>query len=101
MKVEWARAAPPFLKKATFGRFLMQVSMSASVTKPSLSTSIIFEYCTNSSKDRFFSTFYLRNSAKRGGGMPIMPGAAIVLCGLAAARRFRRAPAVMLFCFKK
>ena len=44
LKVEWARAAPPFLKKATFGRFLMQVSMSASVTKPSLSTSSIFEY---------------------------------------------------------
>ena len=31
----------------------------------------------------------------------MMPGAAIVLCGLAADRRFRRAPAEIVFCFKK
>ena len=44
LNVEVVTAAPPFLKKAILGKFLMLVSMSASVTKPSLSTSIMAAY---------------------------------------------------------
>ena len=101
LNVDCATAWPQFLKKAMFGRFLMQVSMSASVMNPSLSMSSMFEYLIRSSIDRFFSTFCLRNSAKRALGIPTMPGAATVLTLLAADSRLRRASDAILFYLRK